>query len=191
MDRALYDFAEAAMGKNTDMSWSLSEAVLRRQVAPVFNRCTRGDLSADQALDVALDFVTVRVANTLEVFNALFQVLEQKIDLQMHGEQFPALIELEEFFMGLNSEAQWATDESITRKELHPLFVRVSSGKISASDGVCVFCDMIISKKEFYLDLIHGMCLNLTRQILAAKAASESGNGDCNGDQERMANGDE
>lgn len=191
MDRALYDFAEAAMGKNTDMSWSLSEAVLRRQVAPVFSRCSRGDLSADQALDVALDFVTVRVANTLEVFNTLFQVLEQKIDLQMHGEQFPALLELEEFFLGLNSEAQWATDPGITRKELHPLFVRVATGKISVNDGVCVFCDMIISKKELYLDLVHGMCLRLTRQILAAKKAAETESGDSNGDQERMANGDE
>lgn len=190
MDRALYDFAEAAMGKNTDMSWSLSEAVLRRQVAPVFNRCARGDLSADQALDVALDFVAVRVANTLEVFNNLFQVLEQKIDLQMHGERFPALLELEEFFMGLNADAQWATDASITRRELHPLFVRVSEGRISTNDGVCVFCDMIIAKKEYHLDLIHGMCLRLTRQILDAKWL-ESGSGDNNGDQERLVNGDE
>lgn len=179
------------MGKNTDMSWSLSEAVLRRQVAPVFSRCARGDLSADQALDVAIDFVTVRVANTLEVFNALFKVLEQKIDLQMHGEQFPALLELEEFFLGLNSEAQWATDGSITRRELHPLFGRVAAGQISVNDGVCVFCDMIISKKNLYLDLVHGMCLNLTRQILAAKAAAETRSSESNGDQERMANGDE
>lgn len=189
MDRALYDFAEAAMGKNTDMSWSLSEAVLRRQVSPVFNRCARGDLTADQALDVALDFVTVRVANTLEVFNTLFQILETKIDLQMHGETFPALTELEEFFLGLNPEAHWATDEGITHKELHPLFVRVATNRISASDGVIVFCDMIISKKELYLDLIHGMCLRLTRQILDAQWL-ESGS-PTDGNPERLVNGDE
>ena len=190
MDRALYDFAEAAMGKNSDMSWSLSEAVLRRQVTPVFHRCARGDLTEEQALDVALDFVTARVANTLEVFNTLFQVLEQKIDLQMHGQRFPALLELEEFFMGLNADAQWATDTSITRRELYPLFVRVSAGQLSVKDGVAVFCDMIISKKELYLDLIHGMCLSLTKQILDAQWL-EGGSDESNGDQEKIINGDE
>ena len=190
MDRALYDFAEAAMGKNTDMSWSLSEAVLRRQVSPVFRRCARGDLTADQALDVALDFVSVRVANTLEIFNALFQVLETKIDLQMHGAQFSALLELEEFFLGLNPDAQWATDDGITRKELTPLFQKVSTGRISTTDGVVVFCDMIISKKEFYLDLIHSMCLKLTQQIIEAQREAREPSGGSE-DQERMVNGDE
>lgn len=191
MDRALYDFAEAAMGKNTSMSWSLSEAVLRRQVTPLFKRCARGDLTAEQALDVALDFVTARVANTLEVFSVLFHTLELKLDLQMHGVQFVALTELEEFFLGLNADSQWATDESISRKELHPLFVRVATGMISASEAVLIFCDMIISKKELYLDLIHGMCLRLTREILEAQSLEDGPTDDTNGDPESVVNGDE
>lgn len=188
MDRALYDFAEAAMGKNTNMSWSLSEAVLRRQVSPVFRRCARGELSPEQALDVALDFVTVRVANTLEVFTALFQVLETAIDLKMNGVRFPALLELEEFFLGLNADAQWATDPLITRKELYPVFLRVAAGNMNTSDGVSVFCDMIISKKELYLDMVHAMCLNLTRQILDAQWLEQGSEGN---EAERLANGDE
>lgn len=192
MDRALYDFAEAAMGQNAQMSWSLSEAVLRRQVAPIFKRCARGDLSAEQALDVALDFVTARVTNTLEVFNSLFQVLEAKIDIQMHGSQFPALAELNEFFWGLNSEAQWATDESISRREFHHLFSKVADNTVSIVDGIVIFCDAIIAKKEFYLDLIHGMCLRLTQQILHAQRAREAAASDeGNGDQEKIGNGDE
>lgn len=188
MDRALYDFAEAAMGRNTDMSWSLSEAVLRRQVSPVFRRCARGELSAEQALDVALDFVTARVANTLEIFTTLFQVLETKIDLQMHGKHFPALLELEEFFLGLSPDAQWATDPKITRKELHSLFIRVAAGLINTNEALSVFCDMIISKKELYLDMVHAMCLNLTKQILDAQWLEKGSGGN---DQERITNGEE
>lgn len=185
MDSALFDFAEAAMGKNTAMTWSVSADVLRRQVAPVFARCANQDLTAEESLDVAMDFVTARVSNMLDVFSKLFETLETRIDVQMHGEDFPALTELEEFFLGLNSEAQWATDRDITRRELRTLFNKVYSGEYSARTGVCVFCDTIISKKDYYLTLIHGMCLRLTEQILEAKKAKESQG------PERMANGDD
>lgn len=185
MDRALYDFAEAAMGRNSEMNWSLSEAILRRQIAPVFTRCARGDLSADQALDVALDFVAVRVANTREVFNQLYQRLEARIDVQLHGEQYPALLELDEFFMGLNLDAHWATDKDITARELLPVFVKVRFGTLTERDGVAVFCDMISSKKEFYLDLIHAICLRLTRQIAVSQQTVISD------EEQRTANGDE
>jgi hypothetical protein len=189
VDRALYDFAEAAMGKNTEMSWSLNDAVLRRQIAPVFHRCACGDLTTDQALDIALDFVSVRVATMLNVFNRLFDTLENRIDVQMHGERLPALLELEEFFMGLNSEAQWAIDKTISRQELHPVFVRVSTATLSSADGALVFCDMITSKKEHYIQLIQGMCRKLTEQILKVQRAQETGGS--SGGQERVTNGDD
>lgn len=190
MDRALYDFAEAAMGKNTAMSWSLSEAVLRRQVTPVFKRCSRGDLSAEQALDIALDFVGASVTNIFEIFSNLFKVLESRIDVQMHGQTFPALAELEEFFMGLNTESQWSTDKDITQQEFHPLFLRVASGNLTVANGVYVFCDTVIAKKDYYLELIKGMCVRLTQQLLDKQAALEA-NGNGSGHSNGRSNGDD
>lgn len=169
MDSALFDFAEAAMGKNTNMSWSLSPDVLRRQVSPVFVRCASRDLTAEEALDVAIDFVVARVSNMLEVFHGLYQTLASRIDVQMHGQEFPALVELEEFFLGLNSDVQWAIDSDITRRELHALFEKVYAGVYNPRTGVYVFCDTIMSKKQYYLDLIHRMCLQLTEEILASR----------------------
>lgn len=185
MDSALFDFAEAALGNNTAMRWSLNADVLRRQVAPVFARCSSQELTADEACSVALDFVNARVRTMLDIFNQLYQTLCERIDVQMHGASLPALVELEEFFLGLNSESAWATDGEISRQELYPLFEKVYAGTYSAKTGVCVFCDIITAKKEFYLDLIHGMALRLTEQILDARAARESSG------PERLANGDE
>jgi len=190
VESALYDFAEAAMGKNTQLSWSTNPDVLSRQVNPIFTRCAAQELTAEEALDVALDFVTVRVNNLLEVFTDLYNRLASRIDVQMHGVRFPALNELEEFFLGLDGEAQWAIDMEITRRELRKLFEKVYSGEYKTRTGVCVFCDTIIAKKQYYLDRIHGMCLRLAEQIEEAKKAQESEAADSGG-PERMANGDE
>lgn len=185
MDSALFDFAEAAIGNNSKMKWSLSADVLRRQISPVFVRCSNQELTAEEAMDVAIDFVGARVSNMLDIFNGLYTTLSTRIDEQMHGESLPALLEMEEFFLGLDAESQWATDSEITRRELHALFEKVYSGEYSARTGVCVFCDTITSKKEYYLHLIHGMCLRLTEQILEARAAKETQG------PERLANGDD
>lgn len=168
VERALYDFADAAMGKNSDMRWSLSEAIMRRQVSPVFDRCASGDLTAEQALDVAVDFVSARVANTVEIFTDLFDSLEIKIDVQLHGVTFPTLLELQEFFMGLNEDVAWATDPKITRRELQPLFERVSSGQVSSRIAAQTFCDVISAKRDYYLSLLHAMVYRLTAEIVTA-----------------------
>lgn len=169
VEKALYDFAEAAIGKNRDMQWSLSASVLRRQMAPVFERCENGDLTAEEALDVAIDFVVASVKNTVDIFGELFQTLEARISEQLPGfteDALPALTELQEFFLGLNTDSEWATDENITRQELYPLFVRVSLGKIRHGAACSVFCDTIASKRDMYLDLIHGLIVKLTQQIV-------------------------
>lgn len=185
VDSALFDFAEAALGKNSAMSWSLSADVLRRQVAPVFIRCSTKELTAEEACDVAMDFVSARVSNMLDIFNTLYLTLSARLEEQLPGENLPELLELEEFFLGLNSESQWATDIGITKRELHKLFEKVFSGEYTTRTGVYVFCDTITSKKEFYLDLIHGMCLRLTEQILDVRKIQESQG------PERLANGDD
>lgn len=174
MDSALFDFAEAAVGNNSKMRWSLSADVLRRQVAPVFVRCSNQDLTAEEAMDVAMDFVAARVSNMLDIFNGLYATLASRIDVQMHGEKFPALVELEEFFLGLDAESQWATDSEIARRELQALFNKVYLGEYSAKTGVCVFCDTITSKKEYYLHLILRMCVRLTEQILVVQQTQET-----------------
>lgn len=190
MDSALFDFAEAAMGKNTEMRWSLSSDVLRRQIAPVFSLCAAKELTADEALDVSVEFVTARVNTMLEVFTKLFNTLCSRIDIEMHGVDFPELLDIEEFLLGLNPESQWATDGGITRKELHTLFEKVYSGVYSQRTGISVFCDTIMSKKEYILELVQQMCLTLTQQIVDARKAQEPMTPEPEG-PERMANGDE
>lgn len=189
MDSALFDFAEAAMGKNTEMRWSLSPDVLRRQISPVFSLCAAQELTADEALDVAVEFVTARVSNMLEVFTKLFHTLSARIDVQMHGVDFPALVDIEEFLLGLNPESQWATDGGITRRELHRLFEKVYIQEYSQKTGMAVFCDTITSKTTYILELVQQMCLALTQQIVEAKQVQEPSTG--SEDPERMANGDE
>lgn len=190
MDSALFDFAEAAMGKNTEMRWSLSPDVLRRQISPVFSLCAVQELTADQALDVAVEFVTARVNTMLEVFTKLFETLCSRIDVELHGKDFPAIVDIQEFLWGLNPESQWATDGGITRRELHVLFDKVYSGEYSQRTGISVFCDTITSKTEYLLELVQQMCMALTTQIIEARKAPEPVTPDPDG-PERMANGDD
>lgn len=166
VERALYDFAEAAIGKNHDMQWSLSEAVLRRQVAPVFERCFRGELSPEEALDISVDFVVARMTYTIEVFSDLLNRLETRMGVQIQGMKTPGpILELQELFMGLNPESDWATNEKIARRELYPLFVRVAVGNFDPEHAMIIFCDNIIAKKDFYLELVHGMCFRLAQEL--------------------------
>lgn len=190
MDSALFDFAEAAMGKNSEMKWSLSPDVLRRQIGPIFDLCASKELSAEEALDVAIEFVNARVANILEVFTKLFDVLRQRADVQMHGVAFPALAEIEEFLLGLDAETQWAIDGEISRRELHKLFEKVSSGEYSTRTGVYVFCDTIKAKRDFLLERMQSRCIALTQQVMQARKAQEPVPTDPE-EPERMANGDE
>lgn len=165
MHRALYDFAEAAIGKNTRMQWSISPSVLRRQVIDVFKRCADGDLSAEQALDVAADFVRARLENTLGIYTELFDTLEPKLLETFPSADFPPLIELRELFLGLNPESEWATSDQILRAELYPLFVRVALGNLAADVAVLIFCDNIMSKTEFYKRLVYDKCVALAKDV--------------------------
>jgi hypothetical protein len=182
VDRALYDFAEAAMGRNSEMRWSLSTSIMRRQVTPIFERCAEGELSAEAALDIAVDFTAIRVANTLEIFNTLFETLEARIDVQLHGESFPTLVKLQEFFLGLTDDVDWATDQNIARKELYPLFVHVAVGSMQMQDAIIVFCDNVNAKKEFYLELLRALIYTLTEEIVAAQKHHNLKQGTTNGD---------
>lgn len=171
VERALYDFAEAAMGHNSEMSWSLSEAVMRRQISPVFVLCHSGELAADAALDVATDFVAARVGNTLDIFTDLFTTLDTRIRAQMPDEEkaLPALDRLQEIFMGLNRDTDWSTDNAISRRELRPLFVRVSRQETGVKDAISIFCSNVSAKKDYYLEVIYALAYELTSEIVKAQ----------------------
>lgn len=173
VDRALFDFAEAALGKNRDMQWSLSTSILKRQIEPVFSRCATGELSAEQALDIAVDYVAASIANTTEVFGELFARLEIRMDEQIHRPDLPGLLAMQEFFMGLNADTEWATNLNIMRRELYPLFVRVAVGKTTTVDGVTIFCDSVTAKRDYYLELVHGLIKNLALDIKSAATGTQ------------------
>lgn len=198
VERALYDFAEAAMGRNSEMRWSLSEAILRRQISPVIKCCSTGELTTEQALDVALDFVGARLANTMEIFTELFRTLENKIDIQMHGEHFPTLLTLEEFFMGLDSDTEWVTNSEVARREMRPVFQKVALGSMGTNEALAVFCGNVSAKRDYYLDTVQGLAVALTEEVvmvmegvppLSIPDAPDSGESDEDG--ERVNDGDD
>lgn len=167
MDRALTELAEATVGLNSDLQWTLSESITRRQVAAVFTRCASGDLSPDQALDVCMDCVTAKISHTMSVFDGLYTRLVRKMYEKYGDTHFPAMLELQEFFMGLERTSEWSTSEQITREELLPMFCRCSDGSLSAGQALDVFVDNMIAKRNYTLSLLQGMVYRLAQQIEA------------------------
>lgn len=163
MDRALTELAEATMGLNSELSWTLSEDIARRQVSAVFTRCSEGDLSPDQALDVCMDCMNAKLAYTMEVFNKLFTTLATRADLR--GLDLPAMIPLQEFFMGLEDTTRWSTSDALARNELRPVFGRCASGGLSASQALNIFVDNMTVKRDYTLQLLQDMVRNLAVEI--------------------------
>jgi hypothetical protein len=133
-------------------------------------------LTAEQALDIAVDFASARTANTIEILNQLFQVLESRIETQMHGVKLESLTPLEEMFMGLNADIEWVTDENITRQETYPIFVRIALGKLDVNAGIITFCDQMCAKRDFYLEVVQGLTKALTEEIVEISAVPPATN---------------
>lgn len=165
MDRALTELAEATVGLNTELQWTLSEEITRRQLEPVFNRCGSGELTPDQALDVCMDCVTAKLHFTMEVFDQLYTRLSQRLSDRYGDTHFPCMMELQEFFMGLESTTQWSTSEQIARAELKPVFERVASGVLGSRQGLDVFVDNMAAKRDFTLSVIKDMVFRLAQEI--------------------------
>src|SRR5690606_32222330 len=145
MDRALTELAEATVGGNSDLQWTLSEEITRRQVQPAFERCAVGDLTPDQALDVCMDCVSAKLQTTMRILDDLYSRLASKMTERYGDTHFPAMLELQEFFMGLESTTtNWATSEQLARQELFPVFRRVASGHLTPTQGLDVFVDNMV-----------------------------------------------
>lgn len=179
LNSALYDLAEAALGQNSSMQWSLNDAILKRQIASVFKRCSEGDLAAEDALDVVMDFTSAGVANNVEILERLFVKVDLEVSTEFPGFTFTALNRLQELLMGLNAEAEWATSDAIARREMYPLFVRLSVGRMEANESVITFCDSMTAKRLYYLELIQELTSQLAQEIVVAtRSKEESTNGD-------------
>src|SRR5690606_10098441 len=117
MDRALTELAEATVGLNSELRWSLSDDITRRQMEPVFSRCASGELSPQQALDVCMDCLTVKITHINKVFDNLYSRLATKLTHSYGDTHFATMGKLQEFFMGLDDTNQWAISEEIFREE--------------------------------------------------------------------------
>lgn len=177
MEKALWDFAEAALGRNRDMRWSLSDPILRRQISPVFKRCASEELSPEVALDVAVDFVASRMTNTLEIFSNLYQSLNDKLGDHGQSHKFAYMGQLQEFFLGLNTETEWMTNRTILQREMWPLFNKVADGNVNQKEALTIFCDSVGSKRDYYLELVYTLVHQLTEEILAYEEAKLSSSG--------------
>lgn len=167
LDRTLYDFAEASLGQNREMQWSLSEPIARRQLRPLFRKCHNGELTVEQALDVCIDCVDAKLENNMRVLSQLYAVLSE--DLGFYSEQqgvlLPAHVELEEYFVGLNDEAQWATSVEIAREELRPVFLRCRRGIVSEDMSLDVFCAQLKLKQDTFLEILRDIVERLSLQL--------------------------
>jgi hypothetical protein len=166
MDRALTELAEATVGLNSELRWTLSEEITRRQVRPAFDRCSSGDLTPEQALDVCMDCVTAKLHHSMKVFDSLYTRLADKLTEHYGDTHFPAMLELQEFFMGLESTTtNWSTSETISREELFPVFQRVAKGTLSSGQGTDVFVDNMSAKRDYTLSVIQDMVVRLATEI--------------------------
>jgi len=157
VDRALFDFAEATVGHNSDLVWIFSEDITRRQMAPVFKRCAQGDLSPMQALDVCMDCVAYKLRKSTEVFERLYDTLAERLGSQYNHRLDATLTELQEYFMGLNSEATWALSVEVTKEELLPTFQRCACGDLSPEQALDIYLDNVLAKRDFTLSMLKGM----------------------------------
>lgn len=167
VDRALYDFAEAVLGHNSDMAWSLSPEIMTRSVKPVFDRLYEGKLTAEQAMTVAMDYVAPRVANNIEKCQSLFADLDQRLGELLDKEILPAQTALNELFLGLNEEFNWTTNPDYMRAELRPSFQRVASGTLSPEQAVMLFVDNLVARMKAMLDTIKGLVEQLSEELYA------------------------
>ena len=166
MDRALTELAEATVGLNSELRWTLSEEIARRQLQPVFDRCTKGELTPEQALDVCMDCTRAKLHHTLKVLDTLYTRLADRLTERYGDTHFPAMLELQEFFMGLESTTiNWATSEQLSREELFPVFQRVASGNLSTKQGLDVFVDNMAAKRDYTFSVIQGMVVQLATEI--------------------------
>lgn len=178
MDRALTELAEATVGLNTELEWTLSDEITRRQVAAVFKRCATGELTPDQALDVCMDCVNAKLAYTTKVFDGLFSRLADRLTEHYGDMHFPAMLTLQEFFMGLEpTTSEWSTSEELAREELRPVFVRCANGALSPSQALDVFIDNLAAKRDYTMSVIKAMVIELAQQVQAETIRVQNGVG--------------
>jgi len=171
MDRALTELAEATVGLDSELSWTLSEDIARRQVSPVFSRCASGELTPEQALDVCMDCVNAKLMYTMDVFDRLYTRLYDKLTDAFGDFHFQAMLALQEFFMGLENTSRWSTSDEIARNELRPVFNRCASGDLSANQALDIFVDNMVAKRDYTLELLQDMVRNLAVEISSETGA--------------------
>lgn len=165
MDRALTELAEATVGLNSELQWTLSEEITKRQMEPVFTRCASGELSPEQALDVCMDCMSAKIHFIIEVFDKLYLRLSERLSERYGDVHFPCMLELQEVFMGLENTMQWSTSTEIARSELRPMFERVANGTLGPRQGLDVFVDSMAAKRDYTLSVIKDLVLRLAVEI--------------------------
>lgn len=167
MDRALTELAEATVGLNSELRWSLSDDITRRQMEPIFSRCASGDLTPQQAIDVCVDCMAVKINHINKVFDNLYCRLVDRLTLEYGDTHFAAMADLQEFFMGLDDTNQWAVSEEIFRSETLPVFIRCSEGALGPQQALNIFVDNVSVKRQYTLQLIQDKVRKLAQEINA------------------------
>lgn len=113
-----------------------------------------------------MDCVVAKLQHTMRVFDDLYSRLASKMTERYGDTHFPAMLELQEFFMGLESTTtNWSTSEKIAREELVPMFRRVAAGTLTPIQGLDIFVDNMIAKRDYTLSVIQEMVIHLATEI--------------------------
>lgn len=76
---ALDDLVEVFVGLSSELEWSTSEDISRKELLPIFMMCASHTLSPEQALDVVISNILVKRDETFAVLLKMVQRLNKEL----------------------------------------------------------------------------------------------------------------
>lgn len=173
---ALYELAEATLGLAPEMHWSVDEEIARRESARLFERVWEHTTTPEAALAVFLLTMQAKLENSMSVLEDRYNRVVASLNHEQQS-KCPSLNEFFEFFTGLTSVSNYASNMDIARTELGPLFAALGSHTITAAQCQDAVFDNVNAKKELALVTLQKavQCLKVEMDALVTTKAESDG----------------
>jgi hypothetical protein len=168
--RALYDLAEAVLGRAPEMHWSMDEGIARRESSRLFCRLFEGSTTPDVALEVFVIGMMTKVQHMIRVIDERYNRLIVALT-QDEQAQCPALNDFFEFFTTMSQDSDYAVSEGITRVELKPLFQACYDHVLNPADCEDAVFDYVSAKRETMLLTLQESVKQLNQELSAITTA--------------------
>jgi hypothetical protein len=175
--RALYELAEAVLGRSPEMHWSVDEDIARRETSRLFDRLFDHTTTPQAALEVFMIGTMTKVSNSIGVIEDRYNALVVSLSNEQQ-DQCPALSEFFEFFTAVSQSADYCLSETITRRELAPLFQACHEKVISSADCQDAVFDYVTAKRDTILITLQLSVQRLNKELSAVvpvRAETENG----------------